>query len=210
MAEIPILGISTNTVLDFIELLPRTMIGDIAVDTAIEQEHFDRVETTEHPVQAGAAITDHAYKVPSEITLRCGWSNSSLNAALDIISTFISNGSLAADYIGGIYSRLLALMEAREVVSVTTIRRTYENMVLVALGVQTDQTTGHALMVEATLREIIIVETSSSTLPPQESQSIPESTAEVQNTGTTQIKAAIPASGGSLPPSKWGPSLISQ
>lgn len=42
----------------------------------IEERHMDEMEITEHPVEQGANIADHAFKRPAELVLKCGWSNS--------------------------------------------------------------------------------------------------------------------------------------
>lgn len=63
-------------------------IPDITAQVVIEESHHDELEITDHPVQQGAMISDHAFKRPAELTLSLGWSNSPaiinglLNAAL--------------------------------------------------------------------------------------------------------------------------------
>ena len=39
-------------------------IGGIIPDVTIEEVHTDEIELTQHPVQQGAAITDHKFKKP--------------------------------------------------------------------------------------------------------------------------------------------------
>lgn len=53
-----------------------TIYQDIIAHATIEERHHDELEVTDHPVEQGAMITDHAYKRPAEITLHLGWSNS--------------------------------------------------------------------------------------------------------------------------------------
>lgn len=55
---------------------PRS-IDYIIPNVAIEEIHRDRLTITSHPVEMGVAISDHAYKEPVELIMRCGWSNSS-------------------------------------------------------------------------------------------------------------------------------------
>ncbi len=212
MADLPTISISTKTFPDFLGLPVKTLIGGIEVETALEQQHNDSAELTKHPVQAGAPITYHYYLNPSKVVLRCGWSNASLKAGIAILAGFFSGGTMsAATYIDGIYSQLLALRDTREPFSITTIRRKYDNMMFASIDLTTDRETAQALMIEAVLEQVIIVNTSTSTLPSQENLADPPSTAEVQSGGTTSLQSATPAPGGSLPPALWtaGQTIVS-
>ena len=51
-------------------------LSDIIAHAVIEESHTDTVEVTDHPVEYGAMISDHAYKKPSEVALYLGWSDS--------------------------------------------------------------------------------------------------------------------------------------
>jgi hypothetical protein len=51
-------------------------LADIIAMATIEEHHLDQMELTEHPVEIGAPIADHAYKRPAEVTLNLAWSNS--------------------------------------------------------------------------------------------------------------------------------------
>lgn len=208
---LPAISFITAAIPDFLSLPQKTTIGGIDVDTAIEQTHSDRTTATRHPVQAGAPMTDHVYNEPAQLVLRCGWSNSHPNADDQGFAGFFDGGSSpAATYIDGIYSKLLQLRAERKPFAVATIRRNYDTMVFEEITLHVDDRTSQALMVEATLQEIIVTNTSSTTLPPMENQKVPASTAETQKTGTTQVQPATPAPGGSNPAPGWGPSLISR
>lgn len=66
--------------------LPVTIVANVTV----EEKHQDDLEITEHPVEQGGAITDHAFKKPAEVTVRMAWSNSSS------APQSLSGGTLAA------------------------------------------------------------------------------------------------------------------
>lgn len=205
------ISINSGTFPNFLSIPVKSIIAGIPVECAIEQEHSDRLSVTHHPVESGADITDHSYKEPATVTMRCGWSNASFDALQNIVSGFFSGGSQSAsDYVSGIYSQLLALQEFRQKFTVVTLRRTYNNMLLSSLGVTTDKDSAQSLMVEASFEEVIIVSTSTTTLPPMSAQKTPASTAEVVSAGTKSVATGIPSPGGSVPPSKWGSSLISR
>ena len=59
---------------------PTRQIGGIMMDITIEEEGTDELTITEHPVEQGAAISDHAYKEPARLRIRAMCSNSSLQA----------------------------------------------------------------------------------------------------------------------------------
>lgn len=208
-------------------LFPQSsVIGGITVDTTIEEQYEDSLEVTEHPVEFGAQITDHSFKRPMELMLRCGWSDSSLKALAGVVSNVLGGGAVggalggtlsssgtftggsmsASDYVAGIYSQLLQLQESRQTFSVTCGLRNYDDMVMPNLRVRRDQATQAILAVEASLRQVILVSTTTVSLPPQANQASPQSTAEVINLGNLSTQAAAaPSPGGALPPSAFVP-----
>jgi hypothetical protein len=149
--------------------------GNFFVDqVTISEEHEDEMEITQHPVEQGAAISDHAYRQPAELELTCGWSNSGAAARRD------------ENYVETVYQRLLALQQLRVPFSIVTGKRLYRNMLISSLAVTTNQHTETTLMVRARCREVIIVETAVTTLPPPASQANPAKTQEAANRGEVQ------------------------
>lgn len=51
-------------------------IETIMPDVVLEEIHRDDLIITDHPVEKGAGTSDHAFKRPEEVEIRCGWSNS--------------------------------------------------------------------------------------------------------------------------------------
>lgn len=195
-------------ILNFLTLTPKAKIGAIDIEASLEEVLTDQLQLTEHPVEKGAAITDHSFKRPAEVVITCGWSNSSiaglLGSAKAIASSFFEGGSVsAASYIDGIYSQLLALQESRVPFDITTHRRQYTNMLITGIQVTTDQKTSSILMVQVTCRQIIIVSTQTTTMPPASQQANPASTAAVTNKGVNAPVSGSPSPGGAYPPSIW-------
>jgi hypothetical protein len=176
-------------------------IGGIQVDTTIEEFYEDSVEVTEHPVQRGAQISDHAFKRPMELVLTCGWSdaNDGSGPNAGVSGSFPGGSMQASDYIAGVYSQLLQMQVVLEPISATSGLRNYNNMMITSLRVQRDEKTRYALMVHAFLREVILVDTQNSSVPPQTSQAKPASTADTVNLGSQQTQSASPSGGGSYP-----------
>jgi hypothetical protein len=127
----------------------------------------DELVITEHPVERGAAISDHAFVRPVEIEMTCGWSDSTAGYV---------------GYIDEVYAELIALQKEREPFDVTSGKRTYENMLLAQVLQQTDERSENILMVTARFREVLIVSTET-TSAPNSAQSNPSKTGSRARTG---------------------------
>ncbi|RRA01115.1 phage baseplate protein [Burkholderia cepacia] len=195
---------SLSDILD-VTLVGSKKIGSITISAMIEEIHSDNLVITEHPTANGAPINDHAYVRPRELVLKCGWSNSDYSALLGAASvafdTTGANTMTTGSYIDAIYSKLLQLQAARELIDVVTTRRKYSNMLVQGLTVVTDKQSSAALMITATMRQMIIVNTKTTKLPPRANQASPAATAETQNTGVKSPVLATPSPGGSVTPS---------
>lgn len=190
---------------DFLVFTKRSQIGGVVIQASIEEVMTDTLQVTEHPVELGAPITDHAYNRPSEVVIRAGWTNSSVDSLIDTATRLFGGGEVSdSDTVGGVYSQLLALKESREPFDITTTKRQYRNMLMTSLAVTTDQKTGNVLMVTATCRQVFIVKTQATTLPAREAQADPAATAETENVGAKQSKpGATPSPGGAAPSINW-------
>ncbi|WP_419687276.1 phage baseplate protein [Burkholderia theae] len=179
-------------------------IGGVTISAIVEEVYSDNAVITEHPVEKGAPINDHAYVRPREVIMKCGWSNADYSALLGAaVVSFDPTGAntmATGTYVDAIYSKLLQLQANRERIDVVTTRRKYSNMLIQGLTVVTDQKSSSALMVTATLKQVIIVSTQATKLPPRSNQANPAATAETQNAGVKSAMPATPAPGGSVPP----------
>jgi len=192
------------SILDFFDvmtIIPKTL-GTIRIGVTVEELYSDELQITEHPVEQGAQITDHAFKRQPDVVLKCGWSNADYSALLgSSVVQFDNFGSTTqSGYIDAVYSKLLDLQQSRVPFDAVTSRRKYSNVLLQGLRVVHDAKTSGALMLTATLRQIRIVQTKATTLPPRDNQADPSRTAETQNTGSKQAVPATPAPGGSVSP----------
>lgn len=125
-------------------LRPQRSIGGIAMDVTVEEDHKDELEITEHPVEYGSPIADHAYLKPATLTIKAGVSDASNKATAGDRRTV------------AVYEALRKLQAGREPFDVVTGKRAYKNMQIKSLGVTTDKETEQVLMVTAELQEIII------------------------------------------------------
>ncbi|WP_257744600.1 phage baseplate protein [Burkholderia glumae] len=193
-----------SDVLD-VTLVGGKSIGGVPITAIVEEVYTDNVAITEHPVEKAAPINDHAYVRPREVVMKCGWSNSDLTALFGASTVSFdptgANSMATGTYVDSIYSLLLQLQSNLTPIDVVTTRRKYSNMMIQSLSVVTDQKTSSALMLTATLKQVIIVSTKATTLPPRANQANPAATAETQATGAVSATPATPAPGGSVTPS---------
>ncbi len=161
-------------------------LGGIIPDVVVEEVHTDTLTITDHPVEQGAEITDHAYKNPAELSMRIGWSKSSLNLN-GVIGGLVSGSLLSGSIrtLRDVYEELLKLQGSRKTFDVSTGKRLYRNMLIRSLSTTTDATTENALIVTVVLREVIIVQTRAAKLK-AERQANPAKTAPVVQRGTVQ------------------------
>lgn len=127
-------------------------IGGLYPDVTVEEIHRDELQITQHPVEIGAPISDHAFMQPTTVEIRCGWSNSSAQ----------SEG-----YVQSVYDALQQLQTSVTPFDVTTGKRFYQNQLVRSLMVRTDVDSEYALMVVALCQQVIITSgASTSSSPP--------------------------------------------
>jgi hypothetical protein len=185
---------------------PRSL-GSIIPDVTIEEHHTDRMEITQHPVANGTPISDHAFRLPCQVTMRLGWTNSNPIGAITsgAIGGFAEGGiggalggaaqgafsSFTEQRVRDVYQTLQDLQTGKggknpEPFALTTGKRNYDSMLIAELSVSTDRHTEYSLMVEARMQEVIIVKPVTTNQPAQSDQAQPQKTAEPSDTGPKQ------------------------
>jgi hypothetical protein len=153
-------------------------IDDFVADVTVREDHEDELVVTENPVEQGADITDHSYKSPARLTVDVGYSNSSIQA----------NGD--PNYVQSIYTQFLALQASRQPFDVTTGKRQYNNMLITMLHTVTDEVTENALLLTVRMKEVILVDTQTVSVPSTANMANPSSNGATQSTGTQQPQYA--------------------
>lgn len=189
-------------------------LAPLVAQAYVEEVHNDELEITEHPIEQGAAISDHAYKKPSEVVIRCGWSNSPSSAgslvsqavgvgatlgggvgrAIGILASASQTLNAAQSLLKGndqnqvkdIYDRLLAIQVSRIPFDLLTGKRAYRNMMFRSLRVDSNSETENSLIVVAHCREVLIVSTRVISVPASAQQN-PEKTNPPQNFGPRSL-----------------------
>ncbi|EOY1421752.1 phage baseplate protein [Yersinia enterocolitica] len=162
-------------------------IGLLVPSVIISEKHQDALEITEHPVEVGAAVNDHAYKRASEVTMEVGFAGG--GSLLDFVDTSTIGLSLGKSP-EEVYQELRELQESRQPFDVITGKRKYSNMLIRGIEVTTDKTSENVLMCVLTLCEVIMSQTESIKVADKENMQEGVSTSAMQNTGT---KAPAPA-----------------
>lgn len=160
-----------------VTLRPARSLGGLAFDVTIEELHEDALAITEHPVEQGAAISDHAVRKPATVILRGGISDSGGEAG---------DAGRSQD----LYDALVALQASREPFDIVTGRRIYRNMLIESLATATDAGSEHALIVTAECREVIIVHSRTVTVPPRRRHANPDRTGGISDAGQRQAQPA--------------------
>ena len=182
---------------------PRRSVGPFTMQVTVQERHTDEMEITDHPIEQGATISDHAYKRPSEVTIEGSWSASPSSSGLvdGIIGGLKATVTGAQAIVSGkpptslqeMYDQLLRLQKEAIPFDIYTGKRKYSNMIMRSLSVQTDKMTENSLAVTMVCRELLIVRVSVLTVPTDSTkQANPGSTAPPVSSGT---KSLLPGSG---------------
>ena len=124
----------------------------IIPDVVISEMHTDEVVVTQHPVDVGAQVTDHAYRQPATVICTFGWSDSSrmINSLLD---GSIFRGAYSVE---DVYKTLLKMQEARQPLKLSTGKRKYDNVIITKLQTSTTADTENSAIIEVTFQEVIL------------------------------------------------------
>ncbi|MDV7023797.1 hypothetical protein R4P48_14060 [Atlantibacter subterranea] len=171
-------------------LQSRRKIGFFFPDVVIKETHNDTLVITEHQVESGAFIADHAYKKPAELTMEVGFA---AGALVDLVNGLPFMPQADSDP-KELYRQMLDLQQSRIPVEVITGKRIYNNMLLQTISVTTDKLTEYVLNATLTLREIIITQPTMLQAADKKNMTQGVSTSSVQNTGSkNELPVSKPA-----------------
>jgi hypothetical protein len=118
-------------------------------DAVLQVEHTQEMQVTEHPVQTGANIVDHAFAKPARIVMDIGMS--------DVMSSYIlGQWTGAASKSVNAYQTLLALEVARTPVTINTRLKKYSNMLLTSIHVKDDNKTKFGLRATLVFQQLFM------------------------------------------------------
>lgn len=153
----------------FITLIVVPGIAALELDATISNGFQGDVEVTEHPVEVGADMSDHARVKPEVVTIEGIISNTPLNRSqatrivqgrgVALETTALTDAPAgAAGHAETALAKLIDMKDARQLVTVVTERRTYKGMMLTSLSVPHDAKTGDALRFTATFKQVRLAE----------------------------------------------------
>jgi len=154
-------------------------IGQIVPDCVVEETYEDRIQITSHPVEKGAHISDHAFKMARGIEMRIGWADGKTNQGYP-------RRSLDQ------YNKLLELQKSLEPLDVSSGKQMYKNMLIQTISMTNDQKMKHAVVAVVRLIEVRFAnardEIKSS--PPATAQTAPQTSQPPTSQGPVQPKPA--------------------
>ena len=119
--------------------------GNFVFDAVFKTNHTTELETTSHPVQYGASITDHSFFQPEEVEFEFGFSDAMADVG-------VINHSVNA------YSSLQEIMREREPLTLVTRLRRYDDMLIVQMSIPDEHAQMYGLKGSLKLKQIVIVE----------------------------------------------------
>lgn len=141
----------------------KTNIGGYFPDVVLREDHEESAQITQHPVQTGANISDHAFDLPARLTLEIGVS--------DVMQSFyggqFTSGSSRSV---NAYKTLLELKSKRQPITVVTRLKKYTNMLIQRISPIVDFRTNEALRATVSLQQIILAEVAKTTAVSSKSQ----------------------------------------
>jgi hypothetical protein len=171
-----------------------------AFDADFAIDHEQQLRRTEHPVQTGASISDHAFIVPARLSMDIGMS--------DLIDAYYSPSTWQGSPSKSVsaYQTMLALMFSRIPFSITTRLRTYQNMIVENLAPREHVKTSHGLRMRIEFGQIFVanITTIPASARPQETVNTNQGSVNAENPTPTQVSQnsitgmGVPASSNSI------------
>ena len=127
--------------------------GEVTVgyyfDAFTKENHVGSVRVTEHPVQGGSNISDHAYNLPDKLTIEV--------LVSDSVQPIVA-GQFASSKTKSIsaYEVIRKLKEKRVLVSVRTRLHYYTNMIIENMSVSDDYKSANSLRCTVSLRQVMM------------------------------------------------------
>lgn len=166
--------------------------GRFVFDAVFSTEHNLSITATQHPVQTGSSVSDHAFTNPAEVSIEIGMSD--------------AMQGVGADHSVNAYQQLKAIMLRKEPLTVITRLDTYTDMLVTSISAPDNYETMYGLKAQVYFQQIDIVSVATVKVQQLVTGSKQEATQGVQaapSTTTTQ-KAQTTTGGGSGSSSSGG------
>lgn len=130
--------------------------AELIFDATISEQHTETLDLTEHPVEEGLDITDHAIIRPVEVQL--------INVMT--LTPLIGDTAVPRRHFD-LYERLRELWRLRQPVALVTRLRAYESLIITEVSTPITADDGESLVPSVRLREVRIVQGQTAKLPPE-------------------------------------------
>lgn len=117
--------------------------GRFVFDAVFSTEHNLSITATQHPVQTGSSVSDHAFTNPTEVSIEVGMSD--------------AMQGVGADHSVNAFQQLKAIMMRKEPLTVITRLDTYKNMLITSISAPDNYETMHGLKAQVYFQQIEIV-----------------------------------------------------
>lgn len=131
----------------------QSALGNIELDATIQEVHEWMAEATMNPVESGSPITDHVIEQPDKLRINGFVSDKPLTSSQSFIDSFGAGGNSAS-----VFDLLNSIIKARQVVTVYTKYKLYDNMIMTNLTIPRDVNIGNALEFTAEFVNVRFVE----------------------------------------------------
>lgn len=130
--------------------------SQIAFDATVSERHQGKLTVTEHPVETGANITDHAQKEPDVLDISGIISNQPI--LLNIVEQLQPSipGGDPNNRAQDAYTEFQRLQDTAALLEVATEMRDYSNMMITSISVNREARTRNILDIGLSLREFKI------------------------------------------------------
>lgn len=132
-------------------LMVKTNLGGYFFDAVFSVDTEHSLTVTQHPVQTGANISDHAFVNPIRMTMQVGVSDA---MAYRVGADYGGDGGTKSVQA---YRLLCKLQELRTPMQVVTRLNTYQNMLIESIDVSDDVSTLCALKATVNLVQVLVV-----------------------------------------------------
>ena len=114
--------------------------GNIELDAMLDESHEWSAEATSNPVEEGAPVTDHVIEQADKLSIRGVVTDAPLNASSSILG--LIGGGSADNKTQSVFDLLNTLIKKREVLTVYTKHKTYDDMVLTSVTIPRSASVG--------------------------------------------------------------------
>ena len=127
--------------------------SQIAFDATVSERHQSKLVVTEHPVENGANVADHARKEPDVLDINGIISNHPILLNFDESLRPSVVGTSPFERAQSAFDEFQRLQNIAALLTVATETRTYENMMITSLAAPKDAAKRFILYIALTLRE---------------------------------------------------------